>query len=382
MMRLSAKLPAAARVTQSFSLLRPPCPLPVPPLHFRFFTGNNKTESFVPSNPVAHQMINYALNLARSQKSDESYAQGLLVLEQCHSTQSDDNSKGMVLLAMSTLLYERGNFIEAIEKLQSIQDLSLSSVVVREWLVERLLSVMFAAVAATEALVGLDLELDQDDSASVLAEICFQLMETIKLELADANGLNALEARAKAIKGLVKIARGDIESAEPFFLGLQDDNNACTGNVALSYAEYLHGLRKLPIAKELYQKVIQGMSQNQYFSNLDTYAACNMAKDEVLLAATCGLGQLEAHSGNFGDAEETLTGALKKAEDHFGSRHPKVGVILTCIALMFRQKATIERSSSLLIQEGLYRRAIELLKAPALETKSMSIKMSSGCSLA
>lgn len=37
-------------------------------------------------------------------------------------------------------------------------------------------------------------------------------METIKLELADANGLNALEARAKAIKGLVKIARGDIES--------------------------------------------------------------------------------------------------------------------------------------------------------------------------
>lgn len=38
---------------------------------------------------------------------DESYAQGLLVLEQCQSTQQDDNSKGLVLLGMSTLFSER-----------------------------------------------------------------------------------------------------------------------------------------------------------------------------------------------------------------------------------------------------------------------------------
>lgn len=45
---------------------------------------------------------------------DESYAQGLLVLEQCLSTQpsegqdpAGDNSRGMVLLAMSTLSSER-----------------------------------------------------------------------------------------------------------------------------------------------------------------------------------------------------------------------------------------------------------------------------------
>ncbi|KAI9116231.1 hypothetical protein K1719_013161 [Acacia pycnantha] len=36
---------------------------------------------------------------------------------------------------------------------------------------------------------------------------------------------------------------------------------------------------------------------------------------------------------------------------------------------MFRRKAVLERSSSLLIQEGLYRRAIELLKAPPLESE-------------
>lgn len=103
---------------------------------------------------------------------------------------------------------------------------------------------------------------------------------------------------------------------------------------------------------------------------------------------------------NFGNAEEILTRALSKTEELFGllpqlslvnwvicnyslylskkknyslhylcshfsapicwyasdlfdigSHHSKVGVVLTCIALMFRRKAMEERSSSLLIQE-------------------------------
>ncbi|KAH6823660.1 Tetratricopeptide repeat superfamily protein [Perilla frutescens var. hirtella] len=52
---------------------------------------------------------------------------------------------------------------------------------------------------------------------------------------------------------------------------------------------------------------------------------------------------------------------------YVGPQHPKVGVILTYIALMYRLKSTAARSSSLLIQEGLFRKAIELLKAPSLE---------------
>lgn len=43
-------------------------------------------------------------------KEDETYAQALLVLEQCLAIQQDDNSKGMVLLGMSTLFYERFSF--------------------------------------------------------------------------------------------------------------------------------------------------------------------------------------------------------------------------------------------------------------------------------
>lgn len=47
---------------------------------------------------------------------DESYAQGLLVLEQCYYTQPSEgrnaqNWRGAVLLAMSTLLYERFCFL-------------------------------------------------------------------------------------------------------------------------------------------------------------------------------------------------------------------------------------------------------------------------------
>ncbi|XP_052171792.1 uncharacterized protein LOC127787813 [Diospyros lotus] len=305
-------------------------------------------------NPVALQMISYALSHARSRKSDDSYGQSLLVLEQCLSMQPDENSKGMVLLAMSTLFHERGNFSEAIEKLHRVQELSLSSMGIR--------------VAATEALVGVHLELGQDDTASVLAEVCSQLLDTVKLEIGGGYGFEVLEARTKAIKGLVELVRGNLNSAEAFFVGAEN-NKSFAGNITLSYGEFLHVKRNFIMAKELYEKVIQGMSEKTDSTDPYYLASCNMASEDVLLAATCALGQLETHLGNFADAEEILTTALTRTEQHFGSDHPKVGVVLTCIALMFRHKAMLEHSSSILIQEGLYRKAIDLLKAPLLGTE-------------
>ncbi|XP_074339881.1 uncharacterized protein LOC141677731 [Apium graveolens] len=315
----------------------------------RFFSSSDGFKA----NPVAVQMINYALSLARSQKSDESYAQGLLVLEQCQSTQQDDNSKSLVLLGMSTLFSERGNFEEAIEQLKKVSDLAVSSLAIK--------------VAATEALVGLHLELGQDDTSSVLADICLQLLESVKMETGSGYGDGVLDARAKAVKGLVELVRGDLESSDSFFQGLEENK----GNAALSYGGFLHAKQNFPMAKEIYEKVIQGVLEMKDLSDTHNLAAGNMALEEALLAATCSLGQLEAHLGNFAEAEEILTQALTKTEEHFGSRHPKVGVILTCIALMYRHKAATERSSSILIQEGLYRRALEMLKAPSLETTNM-----------
>ncbi|GMP85508.1 hypothetical protein CsSME_00038632 [Camellia sinensis var. sinensis] len=329
---------------------------PPPPQSLRSFCTNNGPIG----NPVALQMINYAFSLARSNKSDESYAQAQLVLEQCFLIQPDDNSKGMVLLAMSTLFYESGFFSEAIEKLQKVEDLSVSSVGVR--------------VAATEALVGLHLEFGEDDTASVLANVCRQLLDAIKLEIGIVYGFEFLDAHTKAIKGLVELCRGHLQSAESFFQGAQEDK-VCDGNIALSYGEFLHVTRNFLMAKELYGKVIKGgIRENKDFNDPYYLAACNMSSEEVLLAATCALGQLEAHLGNFGDAEEILTKALTITEQHFGSHHPKVGVVLTCIALMFRHKAMLEHSSSILIQEGLYRRAIDLLKAPPLDAEGAQAK--------
>ena len=69
------------------------------------------------------------------------------------------------------------------------------------------------------------------------------------------------------------------------------------GNVDLSYGEFLHATQSFLKAKELYERVIQGISANKDFSDWNNLAACNMVTEEALLAATCALGQLEAHLG-------------------------------------------------------------------------------------
>ncbi|KAF8397438.1 hypothetical protein HHK36_016355 [Tetracentron sinense] len=367
MLRLSGRLgkavvTAVARTTNTKVDLPSQKPSLLSPFSVRFYGVNGPD-----ADPVAVQMINYALGHARSQKSDESYAQGLLVLEQCLSANlrdgedtASENSRAMVLLAMSTLLSERGNLDEAIEKLKRIQDFTHSSLGVR--------------VAAMEGLVGLHLEMGQDDTSSVLADKCLQLFRRNSEEIGCGFDSKILEARATAVKGLVELVVGNLESAKLCFGGSQGDKG-CYGNVALSYGEFLHAMGNFSLAKDLYQKVVQKMSETKDFADPLALAACNMVSEEVLLGATCALGQLEAHSGNFGDAEEILTRALTKAEERFGSHHPKVGVVLICIALMFRHKAKQERSSSLLIQEGLYRRAIDMLKVPSLETEDAEAKV-------
>ncbi|XP_057970989.1 uncharacterized protein LOC131159828 [Malania oleifera] len=352
MIRIAARAPgavvAAARTVRKGFLCHGSSVLSPQPS--RFYTNGGPI-----ADPVALEMINYALSHARSLKSDDSHAQGQLVLEQCLSAHPEDNSGGMALLAMSTLFSERGNFNDAIERLQRIQELPLSSMGIR--------------VLALEALVGIHLELGHDDTSSVLADKCLKILEEMGPEADGESTSKFLRARAKAVKGLIEMVKGNLESAEFFFQGCQDDRG-CTGNVALSYGELLHAMRNFSTAKELYQKVIQEISENKDFSNPYASGACNMSSDAVLVAANCALGQLEVQLGNFEDAQEILTKALTKTEEHFGSFHPKVGVVLISLALMFKHKARLEHSSSLLIQEGLYRRAIDLFKAPPLETES------------
>ncbi|CDY40333.1 hypothetical protein BRARA_J02900 [Brassica rapa] len=303
------------------------------------------------ANHVAIQMVIYALSHARSQKSGESYAQGMLVLEQCLGNQPNDDqashdSKATVLLAMSDLLYESGNSSEAIERLKQVMSLTLSSLSIR--------------VVAVEALVGLLIQLGQDDASLIVADEFLEMVKERGLE-----NLQDVAATANTIKGLAVLVKGNTESAESLFGGLEN-NEMCKGNVALSYGEFLHATGNFEKAKEMYQKAIQGAADTK-----ESMSSCNMNLKAVSLAATFALGQLESHFGNFGDAEETLTSALTSAEEHYGHNHPKVGVILTGVALMYRNKAKRERSSSILIQEGLFRRALELMKAPPLDSEEI-----------
>ncbi|KAL8526887.1 hypothetical protein ACS0TY_015943 [Phlomoides rotata] len=354
MMRLTAIVSRAMRIVTgaSVSLVKPP--LPPPPIFTRQFSANGST--FTP-NSVAHEMIKYAASLARDQKTEESYARGLLVLEQCESTQSDGNSKGLVELARSTLLFERGSRAAAMESLRKLQHL------------EKLQDLSFSLgikVAASEALAGILLELYQDDVASLGLEVVSQFLGSIRQEIGGGGGFEVLEGRIRTLKGLIELLSGNLESAQSIFEGVEVERYF-SGNAALSCGEYLHGKREFSSAKELYRKVIQAMSDFQDVGDPNNLGACNMTSEEVGIAASCALGQLESHLGNFIEAEEILTTTLKKTEEHFGPQHPKVGVVLTCIALMYRLKSTVERSSSLLIQEGLFRKAIDLLKAPPLD---------------
>lgn len=278
--------------------------------------------------------------------------QGLANLSQADS--ADEDGVGMVLLAMSTLLSEREQFNDAMEKLQMVLDLGRSSLGMR--------------VAAYEGLIGLHLEAGQDVTSSILADKCLQLF-TSRPEN-EGNAIEDLYIRANAIKGLVELLVGNIVSAELHFRMHQFndllEDKWYMGNVALSHGEFLHATGHFALAKDFYQKAVKA-SEIHGSSEASTLAAANIISGEVSLEATCALGQLATHSGNFTDAEEILTKALTKAEEHFGSSHPNVGVVLTCIAIMFGHKAKMERSSSILIQEGLYRRAIDLLKAPSLD---------------
>lgn len=65
----------------------------------------------------------------------------------------------------------------------------------------------------------------------------------------------------------------------------------------MSYAEFLHATWDFSTAKQLYQNVIEGIPKTEDYSDPYNLAAGNMAREDILLAGTCALGQLESHMG-------------------------------------------------------------------------------------
>lgn len=69
------------------------------------------------------------------------------------------------------------------------------------------------------------------------------------------------------------------------------------GSAAFAYGEFLVASQNFSSAKEVYQRVIEVGSEVQDLSEQCALAGGNMSPMEVLVAATCALGQLEGHLG-------------------------------------------------------------------------------------
>ncbi|KAG8085825.1 hypothetical protein GUJ93_ZPchr0010g8230 [Zizania palustris] len=320
--------------------------------HYAASAGGTQPES------VAAEMVRYALGGDRPRSSPE---EAMRILEQGASNlqgggEGSAEAVGMIMLAMSTLLYRSGRRQDAMEKLKATQQVAPSAAF---------------RVAAWEATMGLSMEAYQDINTSVSPDDLVDL--SIKDDNMKWSNQDHLKSRVNAIKGLIALINGETESAL-FFDGYKDPfagvGNEHTENAVLSYGEYLHCVGDYPLATQMYERVLETTSMEDMSGNV--LAACNMATEEVSLGATCSYGQLLSHSGKFSEAEDYLTRALKKAEEQFGANHPKVGIVLTCVARMYKLKAKSEGSSSIMVQEGLYRKALEVLKAPAINSESVS----------
>ncbi|KAL5230413.1 hypothetical protein ABZP36_029189 [Zizania latifolia] len=309
---------------------------------------------------VAAEMVRYALGGDRPRSSPE---EAMRILEQGASNlqgggEGSAEAVGMLMLAMSTLLYRSGRRQDALEKLKATQQVAPSAAF---------------RVAAWEATMGLCMESYQDINSSVSPDDLVDL--SIKDDNMKWSDQDHLKSRVNAIKGLIALINGETESALLFFDGCKDPcagvGNEQTENDVLSYGEYLHCVGDFPLATQMYERVLETTSMEDISGIF--LAACNMVTEEVSLGATCSYGQLLSRSGKFSEAEDYLTRALKKAEEQFGANHPKVGIVLTCIARMYKLKAKSEGSSSIMVQEGLYRKALEVLKAPSISSEGKSV---------
>ncbi|XP_062181054.1 uncharacterized protein LOC133885365 isoform X2 [Phragmites australis] len=306
---------------------------------------------------VAAEMVRYALGGAKHRSSPE---EAMRILEQGASNlqgggEGSAEAVGMLMLAMSTLLYRSGKRQDAMEKLKATQQVAPSA---------------DFRVAAWEALMGLRMEAGQDIPFSVSPNDSVDL--SIKDEDIKWSDLDRLKFRVNATKGLIALLNGETESD-----GCKDScagvDNKQTENALLSFGEYLHCAGDFPMATQMYERVFEAVCAEDMYEKI--LAAGNMVPEEVSLGATCSYGQLLSHSGKFSDAEDYLTRALQKAEEQFGAHHPKVGMVLTCVARMYKLKAKSEGSSSIMVQEGLYRKVLEVLKAPAINSEDNSTQM-------
>ncbi|KAJ7520258.1 hypothetical protein O6H91_20G075000 [Diphasiastrum complanatum] len=225
-------------------------------------------------------------------------------------------------------------------------------------------------VSALEALAMLKLRMHLDDDAVGLAQAGFKLVET------DASGTDdqQLQFRTTMTRDLVKVASGDLESADSHVrtdenFGIHTNMTPVAGlaSAMLALAECTHVQGSLLQAKTFYEDAIK-FANSEIDELLPALTAVSTTPEEVRIGALVGLGQLRADLSEFDEAERNLTEALKQAETLGGENHVRVGLVLSCMGHLYARRAKVENTGYLLA-EGLYRRSLDLLEAPPIDNE-------------
>lgn len=328
----------------------------------RWYAGSNSSEKAKPdAESIATEMIKYA---ASSRNQEAAHGEAIRILEQgrvflLNEGVSAANATGRVLLILATFYADRARLADAVEALQLASDLEPAGLEVR--------------VAALEALTGLCLRLQQEESALRYAHSCGQLVASAS-EGVPTDVLMELQFRSKAVAALSALVCARCGAADsrlfedvPAWLGENSRQTAGVAAAVLSVAQCAHVGGSLKIAGELYERTIT-IIQNSKEAGEMTLASVAMAPDEVHVGALAGLGQLATHRGDFEEAEGKITEALTLAEKINGDRHARVGITLACLADVFARRGKVKGSGdSFIIAEGLYRRSQEYMGSPDLD---------------
>lgn len=218
------------------------------------------------------------------------------------------------------------------------------------------------------------LELFQEGSALKYAHSCGQLVMAAG-DSVPKEELVELQFRSKAVALLpasvcARHGAADTQLFEDVPKRLEEDCHRAAGVAVgmLSVAQCAHIGGYLKIAGDLYRRTISILQNSKESSSKVTLASCAMTPEEVQVGALAGLGQLACHVGDFDEAESKITEALTQAEKINGDKHPRVGIILACLADVYARRGKVMGSGdSFIIAEGLYRRCQDYLRSPSID---------------
>eukprot|EP00850_Spirogloea_muscicola_P008819 SM000048S16531 [mRNA] locus=s48:218276:223505:- [translate_table: standard] len=298
---------------------------------------------------MADQMIEYW----RASRSKAPYVEALRILEQglsflVQDGQAAGSATGRILMALATIHIDQGHFAEAGEALEKAAGIPRASYEVR--------------AAALEALASLALRQHQDEAAMSHATCLLRLVDTADRGTGDHRLVEILRDRALTIMGFIEHIRHRLQPAEDLFkeAGAWHDEVDVPTSSVLMHAEHLHALGDMTRARDLYSTALRMTSPA---CSQAAVAAGPIAPEEVHMGSLAGLGQLACHLGEYDEAEAKLAEALSHAEEINGEKHPRVGVVLAALASVYDQRGRARGSGDVIMAEGLYRRALELLRA-------------------